>query len=72
MGKTFSMMGTIFRSAKAGRARSVNRRTISPFSGTGRDRSTEPMISCRLTIIRARLSSALMPLMTPMITSRPA
>ena len=66
------MIGTMVRSANFGSAVRVNSATISPLSFTGRERSTEPMICCRFTIMSARFSSALMPLVTPMTTSRPA
>ena len=42
------------------------------FSATGRERSTEPMMRWRLTIMLARLSSALMPPMTPISIIVPA
>ena len=59
------------RAAKWGTTTRSNSVMMSAFSGTRRERSTEPMIVCRLTISRARLSSALSPPIRPITTRRP-
>ena len=70
-GKTVSTSGTMLRSAKSGSTASPNAATISAFSCTGRERSTDPIRRCRLTMRRARLISAATPPMTPISISVP-